>query len=49
MDNENRDIKTKDDYDLGTFSFLKVGWWVLHLIAIAIVFYLGYAYGAKIF
>jgi len=49
MDNDNHDLRTQDGYELGTFHFLKTGWWVLHLIAIAIVFYLGYAYGARIF
>jgi hypothetical protein len=39
----------KDGYDLGTWSFLKTGWWILHVIAIVGFFYLGYLYGASVF
>jgi len=43
-------IKTEDDaYRLGTWSFLKAGWWVWHIIAIVGVFYLGWLYGGSIF
>lgn len=35
--------------DPGTFSFLQAGWWVLHVIAIAGIFYLGYLYGHRVF
>lgn len=31
----------KIDRRLGTWSFLRAGWWVLHIAAIAIVFWLG--------
>lgn len=34
-------------YDLGSFEFLKAGWWVWHIIAIAGIFYLGYLYGVS--
>lgn len=36
------DIK---NYDLGTWGFLKAGWWVLHVIAIALFIYIGYYWG----
>ncbi len=42
-------MATQDRYDLGTFRFLKAGWWVWHLIAIVGVFYLGYILGDSIF
>lgn len=48
MDN-NHETQTREGYDLGTFNFLKVGWWVWHVVAIAIVFYLGYLYGGRMF
>lgn len=44
MDNEKNDINTKNAYDLGTFHFLQVGWWVWHVIAIVGIFYLGSLY-----
>ncbi|NLO21125.1 MAG: hypothetical protein GX119_03905 [Syntrophomonadaceae bacterium] len=48
--NEGSDrMTTKEGYDLGTFDFLKTGWWVWHIIAIAGVFYLGYVFGGSIF
>lgn len=28
--------------ELGTWGFLKTGWWVLHVVGILIVGYLGY-------
>ncbi len=46
-EHENNEVKTKD-YDLGTFEFLKTGWWVWHVIAIALLFYLGYLYGVRV-
>ncbi len=46
---DNNEIKTAQGYDLGTFHFLKAGWWVLHILAIGLVFYLGYLYGASVF
>jgi hypothetical protein len=36
-------------YDMGTFRFLKAGWWVWHVIAIVGVFYLGFVFGGSIF
>lgn len=47
-ENDQSSPTTTDGYDLGTFRFLKVGWWVWHIVAIAGVFYLGYLYGAAI-
>ncbi len=29
------------DRNLGTWSFLRTGWWVLHVTAIALIFWLG--------
>ncbi|KUG04492.1 hypothetical protein ASZ90_018083 [hydrocarbon metagenome] len=55
MDEERRSeesrskVETEKGYDLGTFNFLKAGWWVWHIIAIAGVFYLGYILGESIF
>ncbi|HEX3010718.1 MAG TPA: hypothetical protein VHQ70_01610 [Syntrophomonadaceae bacterium] len=46
---EGSELKTKDGYDIGTWHFLKTGWWILHIIAIAGIFYLGYIYGASVF
>jgi hypothetical protein len=46
---EGNELKTKDAYDIGTFHLLKAGWWVLHVIAIGVVFYLGYLYGASVY
>jgi hypothetical protein len=28
--------------DLGTYSYLQTGWWILHVVAIAAAFYLGH-------
>lgn len=42
-------LRSEDGYDIGTFHFLKTGWWVWHIIAIAGVFYLGYLFGGSIF
>lgn len=46
MDHEKSDIR--DGYDLGAFNFLKAGWWILHIAAIAGIFYLGVYYAGKI-
>ena len=29
------------DRNLGTWAFLRAGWWVLHIGAIALIFWLG--------
>jgi hypothetical protein len=42
-------IKQENRYELGTWGFLQLGWWVLHIVAVVAVFYLGYLYGAAIF
>ncbi|MGI6488010.1 MAG: hypothetical protein GX964_02195 [Syntrophomonadaceae bacterium] len=45
------DDQTRSDIDmeLGTFHFLRTGWWIFHIIAIAGFFYLGWLYGGAIF
>jgi hypothetical protein len=35
--------------ELGTWSFLRPGWWVLHVVGIVGVFWLGSLYGKNIF
>lgn len=30
-----------------TFHFLGLGWWVVHIVAIVAVFYIGYIFGKK--
>jgi len=30
-----------------TFEFLRLGWWIVHIIAIAVVFMIGWAVGKK--
>ena len=45
-DNE---VQTRDTYELGTFEFLKAGWWVWHVVAIGGIFYLGYLFGGSVF
>ncbi|HIJ73860.1 MAG TPA: hypothetical protein HPP83_07145 [Candidatus Hydrogenedentes bacterium] len=30
-----------------TFHFLGLGWWVVHIVAIVAVFYIGYMFGKK--
>jgi hypothetical protein len=30
-----------------SFRFLRIGWWVVHIIAISAVFFLGYYFGGK--
>jgi nitrate reductase NapE component len=47
---ENDEVKAGgEDYELGTFEFLKTGWWILHVVAIVGVFYLGYLFGGSLF
>lgn len=43
------EVKSTESYELGTFEFLKTGWWVWHVIAIIGVFYLGWVFGGAIF
>lgn len=31
----------KNDRHLGTWAFLRPGWWILHIAAIALIFWLG--------
>lgn len=35
----------RDRIELGTWGFLRTGWWVLHVVAILVVAYLGYWFG----
>ncbi|HWP96931.1 MAG TPA: hypothetical protein VN426_08760 [Syntrophomonadaceae bacterium] len=44
-----QEVKHDERYELGSFSFLKSGWWVFHIIAIVAIFYLGYLLGGAIF
>ena len=32
-----------------SMRFLKIGWWVVHVIGISLVFYLGHKFGSAIF
>lgn len=48
-DEMRQDDGNLNDMQLGSFNFLRSGWWILHIIAIAGVFYLGYLYGGAIF
>lgn len=32
----------REKLELGTWGFLRSGWWVLHIVAIIVVAYLGY-------
>jgi len=41
------ELRSNDGYDIGTWHFLKAGWWVLHVISIAVVFYIGYMLGVR--
>lgn len=41
--------ETDNAIELGSFSFLKSGWWILHIVAIVAVFYLGWAFGGALF
>lgn len=36
------DVKDKGEVDLGTWATFQPGWWVLHVISIVVVGYLGY-------
>ncbi len=29
-------------YDIGTWAFMGLGWWVSHLAAVAVIGYIGY-------
>jgi len=31
------------------FRFLRIGWWIVHIIGISLVFYLGHKLGGAIF
>lgn len=42
-------VRDEQHYELGTWGFLRLGWWVLHVVGIVAVFYLGYLYGASVF
>ncbi|MGE5373265.1 MAG: hypothetical protein ACM3QZ_14900 [Solirubrobacterales bacterium] len=44
-----REERQEIEYSLGTYGFLKPGWWVLHLVSAAVVFSLGYLLGRPIF
>ncbi|MGI6469143.1 MAG: hypothetical protein GXZ09_06840 [Syntrophomonadaceae bacterium] len=44
-----QETKEAKDIELGSFAFLRSGWWVLHIVAIAAVFYLGWMFGGSIF
>ncbi len=32
----------REKLELGTWGFLRSGWWILHIVAIIVVAYLGY-------
>lgn len=49
MEHEKNDLGSREGYDLGSFNFLQIGWWILHIAAIAGVFYLGSIFGVSIF
>ncbi|MGF7184548.1 hypothetical protein GGQ84_000632 [Desulfitispora alkaliphila] len=36
------------NYHLGTFGFPSAGWWVVHTVGIAAVYYMGYRAGKKL-
>jgi len=46
---ENTQYKNADGYDIGTWHFLKAGWWILHVVGIAGVFYVGWLFGGSVF
>lgn len=46
---DNTAVKSEEHRDLGSFEFLKTGWWVWHIIAIVAIFYLGYLFGGPLF
>lgn len=43
------DIEEKHPVNLGSWSFLQPGWWILHLVSVVFLFYLGYLLGRPIF
>lgn len=47
MNEEPNVSRSVNGHDLGTFNYLRVGWWVLHVVGIVAVAYLGYWYGTK--
>jgi len=50
LEEENRsELKSEENLDLGTFRFLKAGWWIWHIIAVAVIFYLGWLWGGRVF
>jgi len=42
-------VRTDAPMDLGTFHFLRTGWWIFHIIVIVGIFYLGWLYGGSVF
>lgn len=42
-------VRGNTNMELGTFAFLRTGWWVFHIIVILAVFYLGWLYGGSMF
>ncbi len=36
------DVKERKEVNLGTWATFQPGWWVLHIISIIVVGYLGY-------
>ncbi len=43
------DDQISNRYNLGTWGFLQAGWWILHIAAIVLIFYLGYLFGPALF
>lgn len=43
------EVRSEKRYELGSFAFLRSGWWILHIVAILAVFYLGWAMGNMVF
>ena len=37
--------EVRDRIDLGIWGFLRSGWWILHVVAIIVVAYIGYWVG----
>ena len=35
------------EYELGTWGFLRAGWWALHVIGIVLFMYIGYYWAAS--
>jgi len=46
---EGSGMRSADGYNIGTWHFLKAGWWVLHIIGIAGTFYVGWLFGGSVF